>query len=86
METKISCMHKVSFQGICTWCMCVVEILEIIGATASEKQDQFSLRRRRFPNISFYAAWFDIWIYFLKIVRLLQTDSWYAWLVYVKVD
>jgi len=29
METKISCMHVVSFRAICTWCMYVVEKLEM---------------------------------------------------------
>jgi len=29
METKISCMHEVSFRAICTWCMYADEILVI---------------------------------------------------------
>jgi len=29
MEIKIGWMHEVSYRGTCTWCMRVVEILEI---------------------------------------------------------
>jgi len=45
METKISCMQMVSFRAICTWCMYVAKILEMINncSTANGRQNQLRL-------------------------------------------
>jgi len=49
METKIRCMHVVSFRAICTWWMYVVEILEITKYSSFSKWNtKLSVCRRRF--------------------------------------